>query len=242
MQHLNPERLAALADEPATLVERTHLAACAACSAELTAAQRLVRMAMTDTPAIERPLTSWERLAPALRADGLIQTSSALAERPVGGAEVVPIAAVVRTGRYRWAMQAAAGLFLAVGGAVIGRASAPLPEAGLAAGGPADTVLTSSAEALAVLDRASEQYQRAVAYLAANDSMVTMPSRDVAEIMQARLEVLDQGLAATRRALYTAPQDPVLNQYYMTTLGARDYTLRQLGEVVPVSSSQRARY
>ena len=45
MQHLTPERIAALADEPATLVERAHLANCVTCNAELAAAQRLTRAA-----------------------------------------------------------------------------------------------------------------------------------------------------------------------------------------------------
>jgi hypothetical protein len=125
MQHINLERLAALADEPATLPERAHLAECSVCTAELAAAQRIVRMAMTDTPAIERPITSWERLGPALRAEGLIRT-------PLAGTGVEPVTEVVpmasrQPARYRWVMQAAAGLFLAVGGAVIGRASASLP-------------------------------------------------------------------------------------------------------------------
>jgi hypothetical protein len=52
MLHITPERIAALADEPATLPERTHLESCMDCTAELVVAQRLMRMAMTDTPAI----------------------------------------------------------------------------------------------------------------------------------------------------------------------------------------------
>ena len=36
----------------------------------------------------------------------------------------------------------------------------------------------------------------------------------------------------SRQALATAPTDPVLNQYYISTLGAREVTLRQLGSVL----------
>lgn len=242
LTHLTAERIAALADEPASLTERSHLANCAACNAELAAAQRLVRMALTDIPAIEQPLSSWERLSPALRAEGLV-SSSALAGGGTGGSNA-RAARAVSVHRWQWMMQAAAGLFLAVGGAVIGRASATPAAPALAAAGTVtiDSNFTSTSEALQTIERASEQYQRAVAYLAANDSSVTLRGRDAAEVYQTRLEALDQAATAARTALYRAPQDPVLNQYYISTMGARDLTLRQMGEVVPVSSTQRTRF
>lgn len=241
MQHLTPERIAALADEPATLVERAHLANCVTCNAELAAAQRLINMAMTDTPAIERPLTSWDRLGPALRAQGLVRV-------PVGASDVVAgdiSWSGARPLRFRRAMQVAAGVFLVVGGAVVGRASAgPLgggvPVASAASTG--DTNFASTTDAMGVLQRASGDYQRAVAYLAANDSNVTLHGHNAAELYQARLDVLDQAVAATRAALYRAPQDPVLNNYYLQSVGARDLTLRQLGNVVPVSTTKRTRF
>jgi hypothetical protein len=36
-----------------------------------------------------------------------------------------------------------------------------------------------------------------------------------------------------RAALQEAPQDPVINQYYLATVGAREATLRQLGTTLP---------
>ncbi len=48
-----------------------------------------------------------------------------------------------------------------------------------------------------------------------NDSTVTLRGRDAADLYQARLDVLDRSVAATRAALYRAPRDPVLNQYYL---------------------------
>ena len=232
MQHIIPERIAALADEPATLPERAHLAACPECTAELAAAQLIVRMAMTDTPAIERPVTSWELLAPALRAEGLITTPIA---NGGAGHDVIAIGAA-RSARRRWMMQAAAGVFLAVGGAVIGRASGSMTAGQTAStvASAADTGFTSTADATTVLQRSYDQYQRAVAYLAVNDSSVTLRGRDAADLYQARLDVLDRSVAATRAALYRAPEDPVLNQYYLQTQGARNLTLQQLGQVVPV--------
>lgn len=236
MQHLTPERIAALADEPATLAERAHLETCADCVAGLTAAQRLIRMAVTDVPALERPISSWDRLGPALRAEGLVQ-------RPLdAGGDDVRVTSIVSL-RWRRTVQIAAGLFLAVGGAVIGRASAGLPgtePAVTADAGEAD--FTSTAEALQVLNQATNTYQRAVAYLAENDSSVTLTGRDAAELYQARLDALDRAATATRAALYRAPDDPVLNQYYLSTMGARDLTLRQMGEVLSVSGTGRIRY
>jgi hypothetical protein len=93
--HITPERIAALADEPATLVERSHLASCVSCTTELVAAQRLVQLALTETPAIERPITSWARLAPALRAEGLVTTPETGALAVASGAstaDVLPLA------------------------------------------------------------------------------------------------------------------------------------------------------
>jgi hypothetical protein len=239
VSHLTLERLAALADEPATLPERTHVAQCAECTAELSAAQRLVRMAMTDTPAIERPLTSWDRLAPALRAEGLITSAV-----DGGGADVIDLGSR-RAVRYRWAMQAAAVVFIATAGMVVGRASAaPAGTTTTASAPPAttDTNFQSTSDAMTVLQRASSEYQRAVAYLAVNDSNMTLSGRDPAELYQARLEALDKSVAATRAALYRAPQDPVLNNYYLQSVGARNLTLRQLGGVVPASLTKRTKF
>ena len=50
-----------------------------------------------------------------------------------------------------------------------------------------------------------------------------------------RLEVLDAAMATARRALYEAPDDPVMNRYYLATLGAREVTLRRLTTVLPAS-------
>lgn len=239
MQHIDPVRISALADEPATLAERTHLAECAHCNAELAGAQRLIRMAMTDTPAIERPITSWARLGPALHAEGLIAIPATTAEF---NASVTPVASG-QTARFRWMMQAAAGIFLAVGGAVIGRASAALPETGqqtAAAGG--DTIFRSTSEAMEVAQRSSDQYQRAVMYIAANDSSVTMRGSDAAELLNARLDAIDQSVAATTAALTRAPGDPVLNNLYRQIGGVRSLTLRQMGQVTPVSSTTRTRF
>jgi hypothetical protein len=234
MQHLTPERIAALADEPATLTERAHLGSCAACVAELAAAQRLMQMAMTDTPAIERPITSWERLGPALTAEGLVRTPAS------GGVSFSPRATV----RTRRMLQAAAGVFLALGGAVVGRASAEWP-IGTAGETPlvasVDTNFASTTDAMNAIERASDDVQRAVAYIAMNDTGSTLQGSNAA-YLETRLNVLNQTAAAVRAGLFRAPRDPLLNTYYLSTMGVRDLTLRQMGEVVPVSSSRRTTF
>lgn len=243
MQHIESVRIAALADEPATLVERAHLAECALCNAELASAQRIVRMAMTDTPAIERPISSWERLGPALRAEGLVKIPMTSGEYRAG---VTPIAARQKS-NVRWMMQAAAGVLLAVGGAVVGRASVAMPgeaPASQVATAVSDTSpsFASTEEAMRVAQHYSDEYQRAVEYIAAHDSTVTMRGRDAAALLSARLDAIDQSVAATTAALTRSPQDPVLNNLYRQIGGVRSATLRQMGQVVPVSSTSRVRF
>ncbi len=51
-------------------------------------------------------------------------------------------------------------------------------------------------------------------------------------MFRTRLAALDEMAETSRQALSVAPADPVLNQYYLSTLGAREVTLRQLGSVL----------
>jgi hypothetical protein len=46
---------------------------------------------------------------------------------------------------------------------------------------------------------------------------------------------LDHVLSDTREALRSAPHDPVINGYYLTTLGQREAALRQLNTALPAS-------
>ncbi len=82
-------------------------------------------------------------------------------------------------------------------------------------------------EALASLETSQRSYDRAVAFIAAHDSTPSSP--DAGEVFRARLAALDQMAETSRQALTLAPTDLVLNQYYLSTLGAREVTLRQLG-------------
>ena len=173
------------------------------------------------------PLTDWDSLSARLKAEGLIKDS------------------VVTRFNARRLMQIAAGLALAVGGAAAGRASAgaslipgPAPMASAESApqeASANTSLASSSslqfkspeEAWEVLNRAGEEYQRASMYLSANNTEVPMPSNP--SQYRTRLAALDNVMTEIRGALKEAPQDPVINQYYLATVGAREATLRQLG-------------
>ena len=171
----------------------------------------------------QEPLNEWRTIAARAREEGLIHDS-----REWRGS----------LGQ-QW-LQAAAAVLLLVGGIAIGRSTLGLPTASTQAAAttapnqqtitPANTDFTptSSAsfasvdQASAALDRAVQEYTRASQYLAASN--LADQTRDSAAFYRARAEALDQIANATRRALATAPHDPVLNQYFLATMGARAAT------------------
>lgn len=87
-------------------------------------------------------------------------------------------------------------------------------------------------DATAALSRAQNEYERASLWLASNDT--TTRSSDV---YRARLAALDQMMAASKAALRDAPQDPVLNHYFLAAYTAREATLQQLGGALPVDKT-----
>ena len=221
MLHLPTERLAALADGEPTALEAEHLASCEFCTRERTAHASVIRMAAGDRARLAPPLTQWNSIAAELRAEKLIRAPrrvhAPIASRP-------------------W-MRAAAAVVLVAGGIALGRISAgepPLPWGSSAvAGGEAfdlPTAFASREEAVQVLVSAEESYQQALRYLADIDAS-QMPQRD--DTYRGRLAALEEIASTTARALNEAPYDPVLNSYYLSTLGAREATLRQLDAVLP---------
>src|SRR5574341_1285143 len=93
---------------------------------------------------------------------------------------------------------------------------------------------SSPNQALQVLNSAYEQYSSAATYLAANDTLNTGEAFDR---FRARLAFLDNVARSTRAALEEAPQDPLINQFYVSTVGARDATLHRMGQMLPVNYS-----
>lgn len=239
MSHLSSERLAALADEPPTPAEASHLAACRSCARERSAHRALLALATEERERPGEPVSSWDPLADELREHGL------LAGAPRRG----------RLAGRQW-LEAAAAVILVGGGAILGRYSASAgtpsapPAAAAAPGAPAGgSVITASSagtapagteprlrfsstvDAATTLARAAQEYQAALAFLASSDTLAR--SADSSDVYRTRLATLDAVAATTRQAMESAPYDPVINRYYLTTMGAREATLRQLGRTLP---------
>ena len=234
MLHLSTERLAALADEHASADESAHLAVCAVCARERDAYRALVAMAGAERAAFGLPLTRWDTIASALEAG---------ARSP---ADIMPR----RTLRIasRWPLRAAAGLLLMAGGAMLGRATAGadlIPGTSSASTSTtqavtetgarrvAESAFSSIEDARAAQRRSEQLYQQAVAYLAQYDSTAVDDGSPVA--YKSRLAALDRVISATGEAMREAPHDPVINGYYLTTLGQREATIRQLNTALPAS-------
>jgi hypothetical protein len=262
MQHLSPERIAALVDEVPTLDERHHFEHCALCRADFIAMRRIVAAASAERERPIAPLVPWQQLATALRDEGLLASPrSAMVStpadiRPILSAPSVTVSQQPGRGLARWqrlsGLAAAAALLVTVGVAG-GRLTAPRPavlaELPATVGSVQQVVPAAMTQpvvrfrtpddARATLSSAEQVYSGALMWLAANDSALAprMPggSAAAASSYRERLEVLDAAMATARRALYEAPDDPVMNRYYLATLGAREVTLRRLTTVLPAS-------
>jgi hypothetical protein len=249
MSHLSPERLAALADagEIAHPHEVEHLAACGACARERDACRAVVEAAHAERHAVGAPLTRWEGIAAGLRgAPDRIVVAARPAGRPDIGPRPVDVAARRRI--FTVATRAAAAVLLLAGGATVGRLSAvtgPLAVSPAVDGGAGRFATTRPEEALgagrfetiaeaqSALTRHEEGYQRAAAFLAENDTTAWLAAPDG---YRTRLVALESAGRTIREAMEEAPYDPVLTGYYLTTLGQREATLRQLNVAVPAGA------
>lgn len=177
------------------------------------------------------PINDWRTIAARAREEGLIRESSSR----------------------RWVsnepwVQAAAAVLLLIGGIAIGRTTIALPSAldSPATANSTTAVTPGSSESVAVtsrnasfasvdeanaaLDRAARDYENAARFLAANNAAAS--NNDSSAIYTARLAALDQVVNATESALQTAPHDPVINQYYLATMGARVATQQMVARPV----------
>jgi hypothetical protein len=228
MSHISPERLAALVDETVLPEEAMHLASCATCERELQAQRRLVRMAASELPREAPPLNDWAALGAMLKAEGLVSASP-----------------LPHPSRVQWMARIAAGLLLVAGSAAVGRWTSGI-EFGKATANGSQPVSATTASAIPaanfespqaamqVMTSAQQQYSDAATYLAAQDTTSHFIGLNV-NTYRARLSALDNIVASTRTALYQAPQDPVLNQYYLSAVAAREATLRQYKAALPAS-------
>jgi hypothetical protein len=197
--------------------------------------EQLDRIIAEERSREQAPLNEWRTIAARAREEGLIRESQSsgwwTASQP-------------------WARSAAAVLLL-VGGIAIGRATIALPSAtpgtagnatptaamasntgsnGSSGSTPGSASFASVDDASAALNRAVDEYQRASEFLAVNNA--SGRSRDSVAMYSARAAALDKIENATVSALQTAPHDPVINQYYLATMGARVATQQQLARPV----------
>lgn len=187
--------------------------------------EKLDELVAAERERQQHPLNDWRTIAARAREEGLIRESSS-----PGWSSGQP-----------W-MRAAAAVLLLIGGIAIGRTTIALPSAigsSSAVNGSAsqstalttgDASFASVEEASASLDRAARDYERASRFLAANNTSGS--SNDSSAIYTARLAALDQVVNATENALQTAPHDPVINQYYLATMGARVATQQMVARPV----------
>ena len=210
MSHLSPERLAALIDEQPTPGELAHLASCRACSRERGAYEALAAMSKTG-PAIGQPLTTWDRLAPVLRKDGVIEMDIAAARRADWSR--------------RW-LQAAAAVLLVVGGVAAGRMTAPQAASPIADLPATNVQFASIEEAEQAAARSRTIYQASMAYLAGQDTATL--SLATPAVIKTRLAALEQVTQIVGAALEDAPYDPVVNTLYLNAQGHREASMRML--------------
>jgi hypothetical protein len=211
MSHLSPERLAALLDEQPTPAELSHLAACRACSRERGAYEALSEMSKSG-PIIGQPLTSWDKLAPDLVRDGIIDRGHGFGRR-------------ARFSR-GW-LQAAAAVMLMIGGAALGRLTAPEADAStVAAVLEAPATFASIEEAQAMAAKSQSVYQASMAFIAGQDAASMSLATPAA--IKTRLAALDQVTQIAGAALEEAPYDSVINTIYLNAQGQREASMRML--------------
>jgi hypothetical protein len=181
----------------------------------------------------QAPLNEWRTIAARAQEEGLIRES--------------------QSSRW-WAssqpwLQSAAAVLVLVGGIAIGRATIALPSAvdgstvnatppamtatsanKSSGSAPSSASFASVDEASAALNQAVDAYQRASEFLAVNNA--SAGSGDSVAMYSARAAALDKIENATVSALRTAPHDPVLNQYYLATMGARVATQQMVARPV----------
>jgi hypothetical protein len=219
MQHPTPERLAELADSVPVGAEGNHLIVCTACASEVERFRALGGMSAALRVQEPEPLTNWSALSAQLRAEGLIREE----ETSHRGASMS-----------RLLLRIAAGLLIFLGGVLAERAMSGSPDsliADAATGG--EMMIRDASEAREMLMRAQREYQVAAAYLA---SYAGAGETVDADLIRTRLAALDAVAGVVRDAIDEAPFDPVINQYYISTLEARQATLHQLASALPAGT------
>lgn len=192
------------------------------------------------------PLTEWRALSAQLRDEGLIRTSAeSRAETTFASASTSSYTAPpkARSGVVRWGARVLIGAALLGTGVVVGRSISvgqelvPIITAAIDDNGDSlnikisNTGFTSTTQAKRVLARSQTEWRRAAAYLAEHDSAFALALSP--EASRDRLVGLDRMVSGAQSALEAAPDDPVLNQYYLSAYGARQRAVQSLRQSAP---------
>lgn len=181
------------------------------------------------------PISSWEAISATLKQDGFI-TDRSCKSQPVSPQSK----STKRSGRFAYVSLSAVA-FLIIG-FFAGRMTLPSaksehPTLQQSAGGQipnAEIVYNDFAsieEAREVMLRSQAEYHNAVAFLNVNGDDAAH-SHDVVTLKE-RLAALDVVVSAAQNAVQWAPADPVLQQYFISSSGARRATIQLIREQLP---------
>jgi len=186
------------------------------------------------------PLTEWRALSAQLRDEGLIRASAESRPdttfAPPYTAEPKP-----RSGVFRWGTRILVGAALLGSGVVIGRGMTlgeeVVPIIAQAMSGDtvriqlSDKGFASTAQAKNALAHSQTEWRRAAMFLVEHDSAFALALTP--EATRDRLVGLDRVVSGAQSALQAAPDDPVLNQYYLSAYGARQRAVQTLRQTAP---------
>jgi hypothetical protein len=212
--------------------------------------QALDALIVRERTRIVAPLTEWRTLALQLRDEGLLRAPG----DPRGARTDAPpqprVTPRERIGwiapAARWTMRIAASAALVAVGIIAGRGMtvgndiAHTIQMAIADSSDVSHVRVGGApygsaeEARTALVKSESEYQRAAAYLAATDTAARTAASP--QVLQDRLAALDEVTVTALKALRDAPDDPLLNQYYLSAVSAREATIQRLSHSLPADA------
>ena len=212
--------------------------------------QALDALIVRERTRIVAPLTEWRSLALQLRDEGLLRAPG----DPRGARTDAPpqprVTPRERIGwiapAARWTMRIAASAALVAVGIIAGRGMtvgndiAHTIQMAIADSSDVSHVRVGGApygsaeEARTALVKSESEYQRAAAYLAATDTAARTAASP--QVLQDRLAALDEVTVTALKALRDAPDDPLLNQYYLSAVSAREATIQRLSHSLPADA------
>ena len=212
--------------------------------------QALDALIVRERTRIVAPLTEWRTLALQLRDEGLLRAPG---DPRAAHADVPPQPRVTPRERVgwlapaaRWTMRIAASAALVAVGIIAGRGMtvgndiAHTIQMAIADSSDVSHVRVGGApfgsaeEARTALVKSESEYQRAAAYLAATDTAARTAASP--QVLQDRLAALDEVTVTALKALRDAPDDPLLNQYYLSAVSAREATIQRLSHSLPADA------